>query len=387
MSAKNEKRKRKTPVTRVPPVRSIDDLIALGRLYESPTFCPDSYTVNVKGIHDTIPALADLRDMVGLESVKRDIVDFVLFHSQDLHVPAKPPPAAAPGVSPPLPNASPPPQFVFRVFPVPQTPPPSSPAPDTFDAVDDDAVADAKHMVIVGPPGTGKTAIARIIGRICLALGICSRNVFKSVRRSDLVGEFLGHTAIKTQRAIDDAAGGVLFIDEAYSLGSVGERDAFSKECLDTLNYNLTALKGQLVCIIAGYEEELERLFFSANPGLRRRFAFRFRVGAYSWTDLTDIFLLKVRKIGWAASEELVRVLREERFFQSRTDDMPNFGGDVETLLFHVKIEHGKRVFGLPTSSHKLLLPKDLTLGWERYVRHRNSVPDKVDAAFRMMFL
>ena len=88
---------------------------------------------------------------------------------------------------------------------------------------------------------------------------------FKIVKRSDLIGKYLGHTAAKTQKVIDSCKGGVLFIDEAYSLGNPEGRDSFSKECIDTINQNLTENKANLLCIIAGYKDALDKCFFAYN--------------------------------------------------------------------------------------------------------------------------
>jgi SpoVK/Ycf46/Vps4 family AAA+-type ATPase len=116
---------------------------------------------------------------------------------------------------------------------------------------------DYMHTVIYGPPGTGKTEVAKIIGKIYSNMGILGKNIFKKVTRSDLVAGFLGQTAIKTKDVIKESLGGVLFIDEAYSLGNNEKKDSFSKECIDTLCEALSDHKDNLMVIIAGYENEL----------------------------------------------------------------------------------------------------------------------------------
>jgi SpoVK/Ycf46/Vps4 family AAA+-type ATPase len=118
------------------------------------------------------------------------------------------------------------------------------------------------HTVIEGEPGTGKTELAEKIGKVYLKLGILKNDIFKKVKRSDLIAGYLGQTAIKTARLIEECKGGVLFIDEAYSLGNAegkDGRDSFSKECIDVLNQSLTENKNNFVCIIAGYKEDLEK--------------------------------------------------------------------------------------------------------------------------------
>ena len=100
-----------------------------------------------------------------------------------------------------------------------------------------------KPLLVKGEPGTGKTELGNILGKIYLAVGALKNDVFRVVKRSDLIAGYLGQTAIKTQKVIDQCTGGVLFIDEAYSLGNSEQRDSFSKECIDTLNQNLSEKK------------------------------------------------------------------------------------------------------------------------------------------------
>ena len=114
---------------------------------------------------------------------------------------------------------------------------------------------------------------------------------FITATRSDLVAKYLGQTADKTQKVIDSALGGVLFIDEAYSLGNQEQRDSFSKECIDTINENLTEKKTDFICIIAGYKDEIESCFFSYNSGLERRFPVRFTIEEYKPEELYLIFI------------------------------------------------------------------------------------------------
>merc|ERR1711991_1200935 len=107
---------------------------------------------------------------------------------------------------------------------------------------------DMLHTVITGPPGVGKTELGRILGHIYKGMGVLKKGHLKIVKRSDLIGKYLGHTAAKTQDVIDECSGGVMFIDEAYSLCNKEGRDSFSKECIDTLNQNLTERR-DFLCI------------------------------------------------------------------------------------------------------------------------------------------
>lgn len=162
---------------------------------------------------------------------------------------------------------------------------------------------DMLHTIIEGPPGVGKTELGHILCELYSSMGVLKKNKYVVASRSDLVGEYLGHTAVKTQKMIDKANGGVLFIDEAYMLGDTEHKDSFAKECVDTLNMNLTKNKHSMMCIIAGYEKELEECFFSMNEGLKRRFNFRLRIKEYSSENLADIFRLKVKESDWDLSK------------------------------------------------------------------------------------
>ena len=110
--------------------------------------------------------------------------------------------------------------------------------------------------MICGPPGVGKTTIAQIIGKIYLELDFLENDKFKVASRSDLIAKYLGQTAIKTQEVIDSVVGGVLFIDEVYSLGNEEKRDSFAKECIDTINLNMTRKEPWLL-IVGGYKEDI----------------------------------------------------------------------------------------------------------------------------------
>ncbi|MFO7172487.1 MAG: AAA family ATPase [Bacillota bacterium] len=143
------------------------------------------------------------------------------------------------------------------------------------------------HMVFTGHPGTGKTTVARILGRLFQALGILPRGHLVEVERADLVGEYIGHTAVKTRETIRRALGGVLFIDEAYSLARGGEKD-FGKEAIDCLVKAAEDHRQELLVILAGYPAEME-WFLMQNPGLQSRFPIRIHFPDYSPAELCQI--------------------------------------------------------------------------------------------------
>ncbi|WP_027363708.1 AAA family ATPase [Desulfotruncus alcoholivorax] len=172
--------------------------------------------------------------------------------------------------------------------------------------------AQALHMVFKGNPGTGKTTVARILGKLFREAGILPKGHLQEVERADLVGEYIGHTAQKTREQIRKSLGGILFIDEAYSLARGGEKD-FGKEAIDTIVKGMEDNKDNLIIILAGYKYEMEK-FMDTNPGLRSRFPIHITFPDYSTAELTDIadLMLQQRQylLSSGAREELIMVLK-----------------------------------------------------------------------------
>jgi SpoVK/Ycf46/Vps4 family AAA+-type ATPase len=283
------------------------------------------------------------------------------------------------------------------------------------------------HTVIQGPPGVGKTMLGKIIGELYYYLGVIkpkedkqplqrrrlNRHIyiteedldeeleeyfgikktkkvepksdepflFKIVKRSDLVAGYLGQTAIKTQKVLDEVDGGVLFIDEAYSLGSEDGRDSFAKEVIDTLNQNLSEKKDSLLCIIAGYKDSLDSCFFSQNEGLRRRFPFVYTIEKYTGDELCQIFKKMVNEMGWDNAKI------ENKFFEDNYKYFDNMGGDMETLLFMTKIEHGKRVLFKPEEKKKIsIVDMDNALKQFKLNKDLKKTKDEGDETWRALY-
>ncbi|MFC3039997.1 stage V sporulation protein K [Virgibacillus xinjiangensis] len=143
------------------------------------------------------------------------------------------------------------------------------------------------HMLFKGNPGTGKTTVARKLANVYHDMGLLSKGHFIEAERADLVGEYIGQTAQKTRSILQKAKGGVLFIDEAYSLARGGEKD-FGKEAIDTLVKHMEDDHNDLVLILAGYPNEMDR-FLSLNPGLQSRFPFILNFDDYNVSQLMEI--------------------------------------------------------------------------------------------------
>lgn len=217
------------------------------------------------------------------------------------------------------------------------------------------------HTVLIGFPGCGKTTVGKILGSIYKELGILSKGTFTTVKRSDFIGKYLGHTADKTQRLLNRCKGGVMFLDEAYSLGPKKEdADSFSKEAIDTLNQFLSENNKDFICIIAGYEKELQECFFSKNPGLERRFPWKFTLDRYSPCELYSIFIYQINSEDWLYEWDKGTI---EKMFQQEKKLFSENGGDCKILFDKCKIAHAKRIFGQQDKKTFILTKQDFING------------------------
>jgi Holliday junction resolvasome RuvABC ATP-dependent DNA helicase subunit len=305
-------------------VKSLVDLLHIINAHEYDA--ETQYNIDLKSLHAIKEEMTLLNDMIGMETIKTAVMNQLLYFIQNL-------------------------------------------------GSGDAGNGDFKHTVICGPPGTGKTEIAKLIGKMYSKVGILKNNVFKKVTRSDLIAGYLGQTAIKTQKVVTECIGGVLFIDEAYSLAAQDGNDSFSKECLDTLCEALSDHKTDLMVIIAGYEDDLNGTFFKVNRGLESRFIWKFRMDPYTADELMRIFEKKIADNGWQLNID-TPILRT--WFTRNHKKFVHYGRDMEQLFTYAKIHHSRRIYGKPTDLRKKITIDDLTCAFDVFEtnKKKEAVPD-----------
>ena len=217
------------------------------------------------------------------------------------------------------------------------------------------------HMIFTGNPGTGKTTIARLVARYLKAIGALKGGQLVEVTRADLVGRYTGHTAPLTNSVIESALGGVLFIDEAYSLYR-GEQDSFGLEAIDTLVKGMEDHRDELVVILAGYTREMET-FLTANSGLASRFPNRIEFPDYTAVELLQITQVLAKNKGYtlaeACTDPLLGYYARWQAADARTAGNGRLARNtLEKAIFH----QSRRLVAEPAAALDLILPSDLEL-------------------------
>ena len=217
------------------------------------------------------------------------------------------------------------------------------------------------HMIFTGNPGTGKTTIARLVARYLKAIGALKGGQLVEVTRADLVGRYTGHTAPLTNSVIESALGGVLFIDEAYSLYR-GEQDSFGLEAIDTLVKGMEDHRDELVVILAGYTREMET-FLTANSGLASRFPNKIEFPDYTADELLDITNVLARGKGYRLAESCTEPLRG--YYERRQAEDARTAGNgrlARNTLEKAIFNQSRRLVAEPAAELDVILPSDLEL-------------------------
>ena len=217
------------------------------------------------------------------------------------------------------------------------------------------------HMIFTGNPGTGKTTIARLVAKYLKAIGALKGGQLVEVSRGDLVGRYTGHTAPLTNSVIQSALGGVLFIDEAYSLYR-GEQDSFGLEAIDTLVKGMEDHRDELVVILAGYTREME-MFLTANSGLASRFPNKIEFPDYTADELLDITNVLARGKGYRLAESCAEPLRG--YYERRQAEDARTAGNgrlARNTLEKAIFNQSRRLVAEPAAELDLILPSDLEL-------------------------
>lgn len=221
------------------------------------------------------------------------------------------------------------------------------------------------HLAFTGNPGTGKTTVARIVGRIYKQIGLLSKGHFVEVSRTDLIAGYQGQTALKVKIVIDEAKGGVLFIDEAYSITENDHSDSYGRECLTELTKALEDYRDDLVVIVAGYTDPMNK-FFESNPGLKSRFNTFIEFPDYDADELENILLFICKNNDYVLSDAARTNTRRylEGSISQKDKNFAN-GRLVRNLFDDLTMNHARRVINIhnPTRADlSTITPEDFSL-------------------------
>lgn len=209
------------------------------------------------------------------------------------------------------------------------------------------------HLAFMGKPGTGKTTVARIVGRIYKQIGLLTKGHFIEVSRTDLIAGYQGQTALKVKKVIDEAKGGVLFIDEAYSITENDQSDSYGRECLTELTKALEDYREDLVVIVAGYTDPMNK-FFDSNPGLKSRFNTFIEFEDYTDDELEEILLMMCNSNEYVLSEEAKKKIRAalKELVETKDENFAN-GRLVRNIYDELIMNHAKRVVNIDNPSRE----------------------------------
>jgi SpoVK/Ycf46/Vps4 family AAA+-type ATPase len=188
------------------------------------------------------------------------------------------------------------------------------------------------HTIIEGQPGVGKTRLGKIIAEIYHSLGIIPSARCKIVTRSDLVAKYSGQTAAKTRKVFEEADGGVVIIDEFYTLGT-GDEKSFGRKSIDEINDILEKMKSKVILVAMGYVGSTKKYIFKHNEGLKRRFPFIHTIKRYNDEEMCDIFYSMIKEKKMKLSTDVSRKFLVKMFKENKNEKFPDCGGDVENVV------------------------------------------------------
>ena len=330
-------------------LKTIDDLIKLGKLYNDEK--PHQFGINMKRLSFMIDSLIKFNKVIGMSEIKTIIFNKIITYIQGLG-----------------------------------------------------KIDDMLNIVIQAPPGYGKTMLGYLLSEIFYKMGIIKKSTcndkkkyfhpitneeidfpFVIAKRKDLIGEFLGQTAPKVEKKVKEAEGGVLFIDEAYSLGTSSSRkESYSETCLNTLNQLLSEKAGNFICIIAGYKDELKKSFFT-NPGLERRFRLILTIPLYKSSELVDIFSKMIKDDEWKLADSILLNTNQSKllkFIENNKDNFKFCGGDMQALLQNCRDAHSVRVLGKHPKLRKIITMDDIYNGYDLFIKNMDRKKDNHNLEF-----
>lgn len=222
------------------------------------------------------------------------------------------------------------------------------------------------HTLLLGKPGTGKTTFATLLVNVWDALGIIDKRRFKITKRSDWVGKYQGHSVAKAKKLIESAKGGVIFIDEAYSIiSSTDGDDMYGREVLTEIVEAMSNIDKQVIFIMAGYENDMKQLF-THNAGLERRFGYVYRFDTPASLMIEHIFQKQLKESNWRVAKTDRKHCKE--FFGANFKKMTHGGGSTHQLIFHSKQSSIVRQF--PNKIEQIIRLTDLEDGMKTFTRH-----------------